>query len=504
MRPSRLFLLVASVGSLLHAVFAAPYSFIPSDERSFLMDPNRTSVRPVLNWMLDISRPLVGIWENWPHPSSWLVILTLGTFLSSFSVMRMTYFFTAQKFPSLLAGLFFLFSHWAGAYFYWATYSPFGAGVFLFSLFLVMNSAAQETTQDRAALICAGILQGLLFWCIPNGTLTLGLLQIGLFAFLRDRSREAKHGLVTKHELVKPSLIFLLPALIIICIGMIWSWDSLLFHWRDNMNSYKTLQGNLAQRYYNTSSFTPLGSFFGVSAAHSAPLTLFLGAGLFLTVFFKNKSLSICAFLFALHSLLVDLLPFTKLGRTQFTVFPLFVALGSTGMILWSTEKKKFRPVLRPILLAIFLACICANVAQTVSTRFSKRGLSEMAKNIPVGDRIYVLQPDLHAWHFQEALRRPLHVLNGVTLPPERGWLIVGPHGKASGRTVLRNSAVSDWLFQEDLLLQNGWKAVGSAPFYAYNKAFSMEAELSQTLFFKGYFDELPLTQLGVTLYRTF
>jgi len=82
--------------------------------------------------------------------------------------------------------------------------------------------------------------------------------------------------------------------------------------------------------------------------------------------------------------------------------------------------------------------------------------------------------------------------------------LIVGPHGKNSGRSILFRSNLPDYPFDEEEFLKSISKPFSARitlPYFAYFPSFIMEEELSQALYFSGRTPDYRDPSKNLTLY---
>lgn len=202
------------------------------------------------------------------------------------------------------------------------------------------------------------------------------------------------------------------------------------------------------------------------------------------------------------HVLAIDLLPFTKLARSQFVIYPLTVlAIGMVGHALWTLASRQAKRVVVPVILLSLMGTAYAGWQQARETIHVRSELVERVASLRSANRIYVLCEDPHRsalmttlnWkanneekvraitydEFYRLVERNRHAGNIV--------LMLGPHGRGSGMSGAGHSSLPDFDVSElssFTYLRGLARAATRSEYYMYYPPFLLEEEVSQAFYF--------------------
>jgi hypothetical protein len=266
-------------------------------------------------------------------------------------------------------------------------------------------------------------------------------------------------------------------------------------------NLYRHWQGNVFTKHYHEAFLKfgyipriPFGSYLHILWTYSWTFCIIIAVFLFgYFILYRKQWRMQSAFLWIFaylmtYAILLDLSPFTKLGRAYFNVFPLTII---AAVIVTHQIIKKIKWFVFPTLL---LACviIVQNVIFIKDMAHARKG----ALNALNDKSIYVLSDDPHS----QALKLWSHAreVSSADLVPQGAYLLLGPTGQDSGKSIMRNSALDDYYPK---LIGRKYKTKETLPYYAYFPSFLMEEEISEALLFTGKSPDSRLPRLQLTLF---
>ncbi|MDF1552821.1 MAG: hypothetical protein P1P84_07155 [Deferrisomatales bacterium] len=290
------------------------------------------------------------------------------------------------------------------------------------------------------------------------------------------------------------SVAYTLIVLSVVALTVIFSNDNIINHLQENLISYHKYDA-FDKFWYVPQS--PYFTFFRIGAVLE-PFVFAAFASLFaLRVFVKQNSnlrpvtTALICFVVA-HALLIDALPFTKLSRSHFAVYPLVIL--AVALMADDCVRKWYRSrVLRRFCLIGLLLCGTGSVAMgfqswghlVAAKQVSAQGIVDLAGGGPV----VMLADDpfrefVSWWLRRDVLALPLGDI--VHTIEAGGVFILGPHGEGSGNTVLLHCSLADFYAPNiDSIAGRDTKSY-QFPYYAYTPHFSFEEEICQALYFEG------------------
>ena len=260
-------------------------------------------------------------------------------------------------------------------------------------------------------------------------------------------------------------------------------------HWLENPGNH----ADLARQLWGSAPAAPWLSFWRYLAVHEPALTV---PGLLLPLAYallrdreqrRRQLVWLLVMTVWFHTLLVDVLPFTKLARTQFVLYPL---LGVALLCMVQAMVARWCTRLGRVLLLLLLAALLQTNAQQVA---AYRGRNDAAyawlAAVCRDGEILLLREDPHARFLPRWLAglsfRPVGVEELARLrsaPPARPTvLLIGPHGAGSGKTFFYAGMAADYHLPELLPA-----ADAVLPYHAYFPPILLEEEICTGLLYAG------------------
>jgi hypothetical protein len=298
------------------------------------------------------------------------------------------------------------------------------------------------------------------------------------------------------------------------------SWDQRMVHLQNNIVGNHFQVAKLKFKDWNPSETQPLFTFFRVGFQIYPPWAMVAYLGLLAAAVFKafrsriqgrplssSDKIVLTCFLFPiLHSLVIDLLPSTKLGRVHFVVYPLMVSGLAAGAAAWlQALNSSARKIAGGILLILFGVHAFSNASLMREMRNRHESAPRYLKTLK-GVDLYVLKEDPHAvglskW-MEDVPLKPIGVddFNRLLKTGESGpakALLVGPTGTNSSKL----SIMSAVLFQDlEVQIAPPLEPV-RLPYYSAFPAFAMEEEVLETMFFRGRLPDFRKESQQLSLY---
>jgi hypothetical protein len=386
----------------------------------------------------------------------------------------------------------------ASVYFMVLAYFRFGAG---------------ERWKGGGHLILSLLSASLFFWSSASSPAFL-LLQLAVFLvlfrrFILDRSNARVFSILFVLALGTAAGFLYMP-----------SWDQRMIHLQNNIVGNHFQVAKLKFKDWNPSETQPLFTFFRVGFKIYPPWAmtayLVLLSVTLLQSFrsrIQGKALSasekiiLTCFLFPiLHSLVIDLLPSTKLGRVNFVVYPLMVAGIAAGAASWfRTMNASSRKITGALLVLLFGVHAFSNASLMREMRNRHEAAPRYLKTLKDVE-LYVLKEDPHAVGLSKWMEnvplKPIGVdefnrlLDSEASGPAKA-LLVGPTGPNSSKL----SIMSAVLFQDlSLELARPQEPV-RLPYYSAFPAFAAEEEVMETMFFRGKLPDFRKESQQLSLY---
>ncbi|MBI3575440.1 MAG: hypothetical protein HY083_07300 [Gammaproteobacteria bacterium] len=439
--------------------------------------------------------------------SSTATIIVLGLL-----VLRLTASLTA----ALIAEIIYATSAWPSSYFFFVSYTVLSTFLAVLICWLIVESFIHER-RLKFKLILAGFLSGLLFWTSPSALLVLAFFVMMILLLSADRAGTNQYLLDAKMKFGSELWAFIVGFLL--CLPL-FSASFITF--------YRHLSENMASAHYidaavkfNTIPLPPFFSFFRILYLHSHTLAIayFVVVASSVAFFVRrqrasyDKSLRVLLLMFvvvSVYPLLIDILPFTKLGRAHFVIYPfvILVIVVCGDLLVKHLVNRSFvslRYVIAALICLIGVA-LYEGIKTVTDTIIVRRTLNTALTQLPAVYETYVLHQDPHAKYLIQILnynrsaenRKRLRAVNFSEFERMYGKssghavryaLLVGPRGERSGNSVLYHGCLPDFRPEASpafrLLLSRALKTV-SIPFHAYYPPYLMEEEISQALYFEG------------------
>jgi len=476
---------------------ARPYRLFPSDDdyfRSFIDEPRILNTvlmtirshHPVLLVSLKLSQMFWALFS--PDLSSALLFqAALSNAGILFLIGAIVFTLTQSAWACGLGVLLYAFSGWSAVYYFFYSYAPFAAMLSLFGLYFILKEYL-EPSASAGGLKRAGIISGLAFWASPSAGVMIAVNILILLYLFRPRIKENNNAL---RGYIKSLFLAILPFSFL-------SFAALKDHILENCRQYAGADVRVIK--------TLFFSFFRVLGEYNY---WFLAGFFFLAVFYlitvilrrghteerrREKAVWALTIGIFLGSFLIDILPSTKLARTNFALYPLFIISAvSLFRVLFSRLPGRLRYGLAALGIILLVPLLYANLKLCRELIRVKQGVPRYLALQPKDRPVYILEEDSHAdsiasWLEGFDIQRIKKAdLGKIVSSGSRGGLILGPGGLGSGRSILSNCCLDDF-YADDIkqaLVLKGVKAI-TLPYYAYFPPFLLEEEACEGLYFSG------------------
>lgn len=409
---------------------------------------------------------------------------------------------TDQILFSAGAMLLFLASAWTQSYLHFYTYAPITV-LFMMASLYCFTCIYFSATGSFWLTSGAGMFAGLFFLSGSSAKLLASIL-IATYVLLIYKST----------LLQKKTLCFQLTG--VACIPIIaflpLYFGPLIAHLRTNVSAGNGIE--CLQKYGFLPS-PPFPSFFYLLSVYSPALLVSLLISLIICIIHGKRFLRLgnsrstlmlsLLGMVLMHTIILDLLPFTKLGRTQFPLFVLVIIAISLLCAEFPYGKLIGR---RLFLIFLFIALPLELIASTHTWQARREAVSELDR-LPADTGFFVLDEDPHhdfitKWlqydrkHSVPLANVPLVVQASKNRPVA---LIVGPTGPNSGKSILRNSIMDDFYFSLPSNIGIMPTMIKKLPYYAHYPLFMMEEETSQCFYFRHQVPDYRSIESRLTLY---
>lgn len=487
-----LFILISLLYFAVWMKSALPYRLFPSDDdyfRSFVDEPGISgpvlitirSHHPVLLISLKLTKM---IWSLFSRDLSSALLLHSVISNSSilFLVCLIIFTLTENIFMAVTAGLLYGISSWPAVYYFFYSYAPFSALCLLCSLYCILKAYRNPDLSARQ-ISRAGIFSGLAFWSSPSA----GVMLLVYFLILCYLFRPKLSAAIRIYA--KSLFLAILPFSFL-------SFLALKDHIWENCRQYAGADVQVFK--------TPFFSFFHILGEHSG---LFLVGFLFLLISYlvsvilkrglpacqpQEKAVRALTLGIFAHSFLIDILPSTKLARTNFVLYPLFIiVMAGLFWFLFVKLSRKFRYAFLALAIALSLPIVYANLKLCRQLVQAKQAVPAYLAAQPKDLPLYILEEDSHSdaiisWLEGFSIQKIKKGELGRTVADnKRGMLIVGPSGEGSGRSILANCCMDDFLI-DDIRPRLEKMNRLTLPYYAYFPFFLLEEEVCEGLYFSG------------------
>lgn len=480
-KKTKIFLIFLTLAYLaVWLALALPYRPFPSDDdyfRSFVDEPG------IVNTALMIVRshhPVLLASLKLTH--SLLLHAVISNSVLLFLVSLIVFSLTGNVFVAAVSALLYGLSSWPAVYYFFYSYAPFSAMLLYLSLYFILKAYLNPDVCARQ-IIRAGIFSGLAFWSSPSAGVMLAVYFL-ILSYLFRPKLSAAIGIYVKNLflVILPFFFFSFPAL----KDHIW----------ENCRQYAGADVKVLK--------TPFFSFFHILGEHSG---LFLAGFFFLLVFYlitvilkrgsaaclpPEKAVRALTLGVFAHSFLIDILPFTKLARTNFVLYPLFIIVTmSLFWFLFVRLSRRLKYVILALGIFLFLLLVYANIKWCRQLIQARQAVPAYLAGQPKDQTLYIFEEDSHAdaiisWLEGFSIQRVKKAdLEKVMSDNRRGALIIGPRAQGSGRSILSNCCMDDFLI-DDIQPRLDKMNRLTLPYYAYFPLFLLEEEVCEGLYFSG------------------
>ncbi len=456
--------------------------------------------RPVFNFSLLVFK---AIWSTFSdHLPSTLLFHTIfmnsiSVFLIGFIVFRLTENIVSALGSSCLYGT----SAWPITYTFWFSYTTFAATLALCVLFFMLEAHLQPNRRT-GFIVLSGVFSGLYFWSSTSAAVMSFLFLVMICCLFPAFVRKQHWKIILTYCF---SLYCSAAPFIVTSLSKL---AGQIFH------NIKTTHYSDALSKFQYIPKSPLFSFFYILTEYNPVLSIsflvifgFFAVNIIKKLYRKSwkknfsareKHLFLLTMIFWLHLIIIDILPTTKLGRTHFVIYPLFIIIITCvfhRVIHNYLQRFRASVVLCSsvlILLIVFINISYCSEIIRVRT-YTPKYLASTAQQT---QELFVLEEDPHAlplerWLSHLKIKRIRmselqHLL--LTKKKKNFRVLVGPHGVDSGISIMGHCTLNNFILEEhpghELLKTS--KVIGSLPYYMYFPFFLFEEEICQALYFLG------------------
>lgn len=419
------------------------------------------------------------------------------------------YGLTRSVYAQSAAHAIYAFSAWPITYHYMTPHVVTMTACVMLALWLAMVAMRDEMPRAWPAGL-SGAVTGLALWVSSSAPLVVALLCCAIILSFGRWTPGFQISAIRRNPHIVYLLSFIAVASLLASFGM----GRYLDHLMENINSEHLDDAALVLGNVPSLPLFTYVRILGVYGEATTVLALFGALTVAVALIARVESgidrqrwrfLAGILFIVGIHASLIDLLPSTKLARSQFAIYPLtVVVMCLAGYILF---QGLFRRMGRAPAAGILMAAIAViayegttQVAETVRVRTS---LVKRVADLRQTTDLYVLCDDPHYpvllatlnWNKPDAeLVRVVSLAKladrvSIAGDKRKIGLIIGPHGAGSGKSVVHHSTLPDFNLTEipgfDYVaaLSSGREEF---PYYVYYPPFLLEEEVSQALYFAG------------------
>jgi len=465
---------------------ASPYRFIPCDDKIFL-EPIFNHI-PLFQFFLKSIRAVfcaIGNTEN-----SLQMALVWQAILSNIFILSSTVWiiFCLRRRISLaiMGACLYATSAWPAMYYLFASYTVFATSLAHLSLAAVVTAFFSRTSLRRSIfLFLGGIASGAFFLSSPSSPVLISLMVMGVFLFFKSRK---------PRQSLKEAAFYVLPCLSIIASTLIAHYDIFWYHWQDNLHSGHYVDTLDKFGYLPR---VPFFSFFLILKTYSPIIfTSFLILSVIWLIINRNalRDQVLSVYLLGViisHAILIDLLPFTKLGRTHFVIYPLLlIVLVVMAYDIYKTIvfSRVIQRLYCTVIIAAWACALCMNIHSCLLIVNLKQRTAAFLSRMMEGAEILMLENDPCSFGVEEWLHKGINKVKNLD---EIKWrspkvvFLLGPHGSRSGSNMLRHCCLPDLVidgFGDKLRSAQKWEF----PYYILYPFFFFEEENCEALFFEN------------------
>ncbi len=495
-------------------ILTYPYRLFPTDDNWFLAVLTKKVelgtdeiYHPVFFYFMFLIKTIWDFLSN-DIRSVFLIAALLCNTVTLAILATIIYRLSGKYTLSIIAIVLWAFSAWPANYYFWGSYTTISTMIFMLSFYLLLESYLyynNNLSKSFSLLILSSILAGFYAWSTASSPPVILVLLLAFVLLYNKKLLQKKRYLIY-----------------IVLFFIIWG----LFFAVYRKGFIEHLHINLTTDHYSTSMQkfgyipeTPFFSFFHVQSVYSNILSVSFLILNGLYVFYliikcctKQKItrveniVNILLLMVWCHLLVIDFLPFTKLGRTHFVMYPLFVTsfifllyFMYRHALLFVAKHHKLYMGLRVMCLLILGGVVVQNIQTAreliIATKSAPAFLNQFISEI----KFYTLEADPHTYFISDIWLHDIQVnpvsieeFNHVRLTKgveEKTGLIVGPTGKNSGRMSIIYHRIFNDLYMKEIQNQLNWadtKKVILLPYYTTFPTFVMEEEIMQGLYFEG------------------
>jgi len=532
-----LFSLIAiSIYAITWLALAWPYRPFPSDD-IFSFHTGQGAHQPLFIFSLAVFKFFLSAFSK--DEFSYLLLHgivsnSLSLFLLSAIVFRLTQNMALVVLSILLYGT----SAWPANYYFMASYTPLATLLSLLICLLIIEaylrySNSITTRHDNLEkdtpvnsfltkryepfFILATIVSILYFLSSTSALLMIGF-QILMIGYLFYQTSFISALFISALKNVKAVLALFFLFVIVYLVIFDNHALSILSHWYHNIYTSHYTDA-LAKFGYVPKS--PFFSLFHIAYTYNPILPILFvlvsGISLFFLAFkyykkklfsaFERVLMSLIVVIYA-HSITIDILPFTKLARTHFVVYPLIIIVFVVSFYYLISQLEDHLKRIKPYLIVFGLgACafiITLNLAFSKEMIYVRKYTADYLTSLPADTEFYMLSGDNHADYIKYWLGLSIKKIDKISQITDTKnsrliAIIIGPHGKDSGRSILKHSTFDDFILTE-VVKPKGVKEV-KLPYYAYFPSFLFEEEISQALFFAGETPDYKADNMQITVW---
>lgn len=420
------------------------------------------------------------------------------------------YELTRSVYAQSAAHAIYAFSAWPVTYHYMTSDVVTMTACVMLALWLAMVAMRDETPRTWPSGL-SGAVTGLALWVSSSAPLVVALLCCVIILSFGRWTPSFQISAMRR----SPHTVFLLSFIVVTSLLASFGMGRYLDHLMENINSEHLDNAALALGSVPSLPLFTYVRILGVYGEVTAVLTLFGMLIVAVTLIARvdvgidrqrRKFLAGMLFIVVAHAILIDLLPTTKLARSQFAIYPLtVVVMCLAGYILFQgLFRRTGRAPAAGILMVAVAVIVYEGTTQAAETVRVKTSLvKRVAELRQATTDLYVLCDDPHypvlltTLNWNKPDSEWVRVVNLDELVDRvslaRGkreiGLIIGPHGAGSGRSVAHHSSLPDFNLAEipgfDYVaaLSSGKEEF---PYYMYYPPFLLEEEVSQALYFAG------------------
>lgn len=539
-------------------LLASPFSAFPGDDVYALgiisdLDSALNNGAPVYFLLGHFALELCRYLSHGAHAcDSGAVIMYLAVASNAIIVMfigLVVFAVTRSLMSQVSAHAMYAMSAWPVTYHFMVSYTVTTAALIVLSLYLVLTPNRRSIARFGGA----GVLAGLALWSSSAGPLIAGLLTISVVFLLW--TGESLRDVFDSFKYDKRHLIaFLFGFVLCVALFAYFGLQPLVAHLVHNIHTEHYTDA------YQKFGFIPQPPFFTylhVLRVYGFAQALIILLAFVATILFLidrtiakvhesriYRTLFVFCLFVLLHAIAVDVLPFTKLGRVHFVVYPIsLIVVSIAGYLLFRRFADSIRSkVVLSVFLLVTVSAVAYDGARISGETYRVRTAAGQFIDDVRGTRdLFVLHEDPHGgymwitlnWSFIE-VERP-----NVSTDGRRGMqgrfksdtltglvnmasieefsdlfarpvqkpigLLVGPHGKGSGLSLIGHAVLNDFdpkKLLDSASLTKRIREIKIYPYYMHYPPFLLEEEICQALFFEGKIPDYRSPNMGISLLK--